>query len=66
MDGSTEKDIGSYWRKWGLHIHSPASDNYQGDWVQFEQQLINTDCAVVGINDYCSVAGYKRTTKFWL
>jgi ABC-type lipoprotein export system ATPase subunit len=41
-------------------VHSPASDNFSGDWNQFIIQLGNADCDVIGINDYFSVAGYKE------
>lgn len=51
---------GSEWRKWDLHVHSPASHGFSGTWDQFETQLKNADCEVVGINDYFSVEGYKR------
>jgi len=51
---------GSKWRKWDLHVHSPASHNFSGDWNQFIIQLGNADCDVIGINDYFSVAGYKE------
>ena len=51
---------GAEWRKWDLHVHSPASKNFNGDWPGFIIQLGNSDCAVIGINDYFSVAGYKE------
>lgn len=51
---------GALWRKWDLHVHSPASSNFNGDWPAFVIQLGNSDCAVIGINDYFSVAGYKQ------
>ncbi len=51
---------GSKWRKWDLHVHSPASHGFAGDWNQFVIQLGNADCDVIGINDYFSVAGYKE------
>jgi len=51
---------GSEWRKWDLHVHSPASHGFSGTWDQFEEQLKNADCEVIGINDYFSVDGYKR------
>lgn len=51
---------GSEWRKWDLHVHTPMSDGYKGTWEQFKNQLLKSECAVVGINDYCSVEGYKR------
>jgi ABC-type lipoprotein export system ATPase subunit len=50
----------SEWRKWDLHVHSPASDGFSGTWDQFETQLKNAECDVIGINDYFSVAGYKQ------
>lgn len=51
---------GSEWRKWDLHVHSPASHGFTGTWEQFETQLQNAECEVIGINDYFSVAGYKK------
>lgn len=54
---------GSKWRKWDLHVHSPASANFSGDWNQFIIQLGNADCDVIGINDYFSVAGYKELQR---
>ena len=51
---------GSEWRKWDLHVHTPASFNYIGDWHQFETQLSKAVCDVIGINDYFTVAGYKK------
>ena len=54
---------GSKWRKWDLHVHSPASQNFGGDWNQFIIQLGNADCDVIGINDYFSVAGYKEVLR---
>lgn len=54
---------GSTWRKWDLHVHSPASANFSGDWNQFIIQLGNADCDVIGINDYFSVAGYKEVRR---
>jgi ABC-type lipoprotein export system ATPase subunit len=50
----------SEWRKWDLHVHSPASDGFSGTWDQFETQLKKAECDVIGINDYFSVAGYKQ------
>jgi hypothetical protein len=54
---------GSKWRKWDLHVHTPASHQFAGDWNQFVIQLGNADCDVVGINDYFSVAGYKEVQR---
>ncbi len=54
---------GSEWRKWDLHVHSPASAHFSGDEQGFIIQLGNSDCAVIGINDYFSVAGYKDVLR---
>lgn len=54
---------GSEWRKWDLHVHSPASAGFKGDWNQFVIQVGNADCDVIGINDYFSVAGYKEIRR---
>jgi predicted ATPase len=54
---------GSTWRKWDLHVHSPASHGFAGDWNQFIIQLGNADCDVVGINDYFSIAGYREVQR---
>lgn len=51
---------GSEWRKWDLHVHSPASYTYKGTFDQFVTQIENSDCALIGINDYFSVEGYKQ------
>ena len=56
-------ELGSVWRKWDLHVHSPASHGYVGSWAQFEEQLKSSEAEVIGINDYFSVAGYARTKK---
>lgn len=57
---STNFNRGSEWRRWDLHVHSPVSDGFIGDWDQFKTQLQNADCEVIGINDYFSVEGYKK------
>ncbi|KAB1082567.1 AAA family ATPase [Neorhizobium galegae] len=54
---------GAEWRKWDLHVHTPASHNFQGDWNGFIIQLGNADCDVIGINDYFSVAGYREVKR---
>jgi predicted ATPase len=54
---------GAKWRKWDLHVHTPASHNFSGDWNQLIIQLGNADCDVIGINDYFSVAGYKEIQR---
>lgn len=59
INKNKKPNIGSKWRKWDLHVHSPASDGFSGTFDQFQIQLKNADCDVIGINDYFSVAGYK-------
>ena len=54
---------GSKWWKWDLHVHSPASHGFAGDWNEFTIQLGNADCDVAGINDYFSVAGDKEILR---
>lgn len=51
---------GSEWRKWDLHIHTPASHGYHGTYDDLIKQINGSDCHVVGINDYCSIEGYKQ------
>ncbi len=63
LRNDTTNQVGSIWRKWDLHVHSPASSGFKGDWNQFIIQLGNADCDVIGINDYFSVTGYKEVLK---
>ena len=51
---------GSEWRKWDLHVHSPASHKFKGTWEDFIFQLAGSECELIGINDYFSVDGYKH------
>jgi hypothetical protein len=43
-----------------LHVHTPESNGFSGTWEEFKIQLQDTDCAVIGINDYFSIAGFKK------
>jgi len=65
---------GSEWRKWDLHIHSPASplnNQFAGktDKEKWSSYIVALkaikDVSVIGITDYFSVEGYKqvRDTK---
>ena len=60
MTNKIQHNRGSEWRKWDLHVHTPESDGFSGTWEEFKTQLQNTDCAVIGVNDYFSIAGYKK------
>lgn len=62
---------GSIWRKWDLHVHTPASiiQEYGGDndetWERFISELENLppEFKVLGINDYLFIDGYQRVCK---
>lgn len=62
---------GSTWRKWDLHVHTPASvvQHYGGDteavWASFIEDLekLPPEFKVIGINDYIFVDGYERVLK---
>ena len=49
---------GSEWKKWDLHVHSPAS--YGGAYEDFVKYLHDSEAEVIGINDYCTIEGYKE------
>jgi energy-coupling factor transporter ATP-binding protein EcfA2 len=59
---------GSTWRRWDLHVHTPASivQDYGGDtpsaWDAFIARLkaLPKDIAVLAINDYLFVDGYEK------
>ncbi len=58
---------GSEWRKWDLHVHTPASvvHNYTGSpdaWTAFLDDLeaLPPEFKVLGINDYIFLDGYRR------
>ncbi|MDR7159197.1 TrlF family AAA-like ATPase [Arthrobacter sp. BE255] len=59
---------GSEWKKWDLHVHTPASlrQSYGGDspevWERFIKEIENLppSFTVLGINDYWFLDGYKR------
>lgn len=60
--------VGSLWRRWDLHVHTPASlvNSYGGEsgWNQFLSELASLpDGYVLGINDYLFVDGYERVLR---
>lgn len=61
---------GSEWRKWDLHVHTPASyvNSFNG-WDSYIKKLNEVtkrkDIKVLGLTDYFSVDGYEEiTTKY--
>lgn len=59
--------IGSIWRKWDLHIHTPESvtksyGNSENVWEEYIADLesLPEDFKVLGINDYLFLDGYVR------
>ena len=64
-------DIGSMWRRWDLHIHSPFSvlnnqfgkdfDNY---FYNLFKKAVDKKIAVIGITDYFSIEGYKKVIEY--
>jgi energy-coupling factor transporter ATP-binding protein EcfA2 len=59
---------GSEWRRWDLHVHTPASaleNNFSG-WDEYVAALEvkGAGVAVLGVTDYCSIEGYKRLLDY--
>lgn len=62
---------GSTWKKWDLHVHTPASvvHNYHGTtdeaWETFllDLEALPPEFKVIGINDYIFIDGYERVRK---
>ena len=62
---------GSLWRRWDLHVHTPASlyHNYglgSDVWERFITALeqLPKDFSVIGINDYLFLEGYRKVLEF--
>lgn len=61
-------ELGSTWKKWDLHVHTPESfyHNYPGTndeaWEAFISDLerLPSEFKVIGINDYVLVDGYEK------
>ncbi|WP_312338055.1 TrlF family AAA-like ATPase [Anaerospora hongkongensis] len=64
-------ELGSLWRKWDLHVHTPMSlvQHYGGDseevWEKYISDLesLPAEFSVLGINDYLFLDGYTRLRK---
>ncbi len=59
---------GSEWRRWDLHVHTPASVLYEefDDWDTYiaELETAGAGVSVVGITDYCTIEGYKQILSY--
>lgn len=66
MEGKFKK--GAEWRKWDLHVHTPCSvvhrygKNDEETWERFISDLehLPQEFAVIGVNDYLFLDGYKK------
>lgn len=64
--------MGSTWRKWDLHVHSPLSilNNHfpktqdGPDWDLYLGSLEQYDISVLGVTDYFTIEGYKKLLDF--
>lgn len=64
---------GSEWRKWDLHVHTPAShlnNQFGNDWDDYVQGLfraaIAKDISVIGLTDYFTIDGYRTVKENYL
>jgi hypothetical protein len=64
---------GSIWRKWDLHVHTPASvlnNNFAGStveekWTGYIQTLNGIqDTSAIALTDYFSIDGYKKVRAY--
>ncbi len=64
---------GSEWRKWDLHIHTPASSIVQEygadndktwEWFIHDLESLPDEFKVIGINDYFFIDGYKKVLEY--
>lgn len=74
--------LGSIWRKWDFHVHTPYSilnngfgfdpyeDTSEGSFDEFVIKLftkaIEEEVAAIGVTDYFSIDGYKRLKNDYL
>ena len=62
---------GAEWRRWDLHVHSPASlvQNFGPDtqqtWDRYidELEALPSELSVIGINDYWFLDGYRKVLE---
>ena len=59
---------GAEWRRWDLHVHTPASqlgNSFVGvSWIDYVNELeaaaVHHSIAVVGVTDYMTIEGYEK------
>jgi len=61
----TSNKQGSTWKKWDLHIHTPASFNWQGDddYQKVIAKINSCDAEGFVVSDYWTFEGYKELVK---
>ena len=60
-------EIGSIWRRWDLHIHTPDTilNDQFGDWDEFLDAIEGQDeVCVIGVTDYFSITNYSTLKKY--
>jgi len=64
--------MGSIWRKWDFHIHSPLSllnnqfpklHDGSPDWEAYALRLSELDVSAIGVTDYFTIDGYKKVRE---
>lgn len=71
-----EENRGSEWKKWDLHVHTPASGLNNGfgqnetDWDNYVKVLFSTalanDVSAIAVTDYFLIDGYKKLKQEYL
>lgn len=59
--------IGSTWRRWDLHIHTPETvlNDQFGDWEEFLAAIEGQNAvSVLGVTDYLSITNYSRLKQY--
>lgn len=55
--------VGSEWRRWDLHVHTPDTilNNQFGDWDEYLAAIeAHPDVKVMGVTDYMSITNYSK------
>lgn len=58
-------EIGSQWRRWDLHVHTPDSvleNKFKCSWDDYIKHIEDSGntVSVIGATDYASISGYKK------